>query len=159
MGFCDSRQGMSLQILALLGQRRPPRPKRIRWATSLQKTFGQDPLLDSNVQRMYWVRAEPESLYPIGIRGRLPLPVGRVNLSVAASVDTNSGSAIAESPRPRLNQFKVKSHYRSASEIKQSAKHKTEPSPHPPASYVLSKVALLSTAEGFSVRPLSEMKS
>jgi len=36
---------------------------------------------------------------------------------------------------------------------------KTQPSPHPPASHVLSKVALLSTAEGFSVRPLSEMKS
>ena len=40
-------------------------------------------------------RAEPESLHPTGVHGRLELPVGRVNLSVAASGDTNSGSAIA----------------------------------------------------------------
>lgn len=49
-------KGKSYEVfLALLGQRLPPRPKRIRWATSIQKTFGQDPLLDSNGQRMYWV--------------------------------------------------------------------------------------------------------
>jgi hypothetical protein len=58
--------GKSYEVfLALLGQRRPPRPKRIRWAASIQKTFGQDPLLDSDGQRMYWVgrvvtaKAEP----------------------------------------------------------------------------------------------------
>lgn len=41
-------------FLALLGQRRPPQPKRIRWATSIQKIFGRNPLLDSDGQRMYW---------------------------------------------------------------------------------------------------------
>ena len=41
-------------FLALLGQRKPPPPKRIRWATSIQETFGQDPLLDSDGQRMHW---------------------------------------------------------------------------------------------------------
>jgi hypothetical protein len=52
-------------FLALLGQRRPPRPKRIRWAASIQKTFGQDPLLDSDGQRMYWVsRIAPVKLEP-----------------------------------------------------------------------------------------------
>ena len=58
--------GKSYEVfLALLGQRRPPRPKRIHWAASIQKTFGRDPLLDSDGQRMHWVgrvspaRAEP----------------------------------------------------------------------------------------------------
>jgi hypothetical protein len=53
-------------FLALLGQRRPPRPKRIRWAASIQKTFGQDPLLDSSGQRMYLVgRVSPARAEPI----------------------------------------------------------------------------------------------
>ncbi len=48
--------GRSYEVfLALLGQRRPPRPRRIRWAASIRQTFGQDPLLDSNGQRMHWV--------------------------------------------------------------------------------------------------------
>jgi hypothetical protein len=47
--------GKSYEVfLALLGQRKPARPKRIRWAVSLQKTFGQDPLVDKDGQRMYW---------------------------------------------------------------------------------------------------------
>jgi hypothetical protein len=46
-------------FLALLGQRRQPRPRRIRWAESIQRTFGRDPLLDSNGQRMHWVGRIP----------------------------------------------------------------------------------------------------
>ena len=59
--------GTSYEVfLALLGQRRPPRPKRIPWAASIQKTFGQDPLLDSDGQRMYWVgRVSPAKTEPI----------------------------------------------------------------------------------------------
>jgi len=53
-------------FLALLGQRRPPRPKRIPWAASIQNTFGQDPLLDSDGQRMHWVgRDSPAKTEPI----------------------------------------------------------------------------------------------
>jgi len=59
--------GKSYEVfLALLGQRRPPRPKRIRWAASIQKTFGRDPLLDSDGQRMHWVgRVSPVGAEPI----------------------------------------------------------------------------------------------
>ncbi len=59
--------GKSYEVfLALLGQRSPPRPKRIRWAASIQKTFGQDPLLDSDGRRMYWVgRVSPAKAEPI----------------------------------------------------------------------------------------------
>jgi hypothetical protein len=47
--------GKSYEVfLALLGQRRPPRPKRIRWAESIRWTFQRDPLLDSDGRRMYW---------------------------------------------------------------------------------------------------------
>jgi hypothetical protein len=41
-------------FMALLGQRRPPRPKRPRWAVSIQNTFGYHPLLDSDGRWMYW---------------------------------------------------------------------------------------------------------
>jgi hypothetical protein len=48
--------GKSYEVfMALLGQRRPPRPKRLRWAASIQKNFGQNPLLDSEGRSMYWV--------------------------------------------------------------------------------------------------------
>jgi len=39
-------------FLALLGQRRPPRPHRILWADSIWQTFGWDPRLDSDGKRM-----------------------------------------------------------------------------------------------------------
>lgn len=42
-------------FLALLGQKRQPRPRRIRWAASIRWTFQWDPLLDSDGKRMYWV--------------------------------------------------------------------------------------------------------
>lgn len=52
--------GRSYEVfLALLGQRRQPRPRRIRWAASIRQTFGQDPLLDSNGQRMHWAGRVP----------------------------------------------------------------------------------------------------
>jgi hypothetical protein len=58
--------GKSYEVfLALLGQRRPPRPKHLRWAASIQKTFGQDPLLDRDGQHMYWVgRVSPTTAAP-----------------------------------------------------------------------------------------------
>jgi hypothetical protein len=66
--------GKSYEVfLALLGQRRPPIPKRIPWAASIQKTFGQDPLLDSGGQRMYRVgRVSPARAEPIS--GPIPPP-------------------------------------------------------------------------------------
>ncbi len=59
--------GKSYEVfLALLGKRRPPRPKRIPWAASIRNTFGQDPLLDSDGQRMYWAgRVPPAKAEPI----------------------------------------------------------------------------------------------
>jgi hypothetical protein len=55
---------------------------------------------------------------------------------------------LAESPRPRMNRFQVQSLHRPAPEIKQSAKHKIQPAPHPPASYVSSKIALQLVDDG-----------
>ena len=46
-------------VFALLGQKRLGKPRRLRWATSLQKSFGVDPLLDRNGERMRWVRWVP----------------------------------------------------------------------------------------------------
>jgi len=39
-------------VFALLGQKRLGKPSWLRWATSLQKGFGVDPLLDRNGERM-----------------------------------------------------------------------------------------------------------
>ncbi len=48
--------GKSYEVfMALLGQRHPPRPKRLRWAASIQTTFGYHPLLDSDGRPMYRV--------------------------------------------------------------------------------------------------------
>jgi hypothetical protein len=46
-------------VFALLGQTRLGKPRRLRWATSLQKSFGVDPLRDRNGERMRWVRRVP----------------------------------------------------------------------------------------------------
>ena len=43
-------------VFALLGQQRLGKPRPLRWATSLQKCFGVDPLLDRAGQRMRWTR-------------------------------------------------------------------------------------------------------
>jgi hypothetical protein len=49
----------STAILSMLGQEQRPRPKRIRWADSLRRDFGVNPLVDSNGNRMRWVRRLP----------------------------------------------------------------------------------------------------
>ena len=41
-------------VFALLGQERLGKPRRLRWATSMQKCFGVDPLVDRDGQRMRW---------------------------------------------------------------------------------------------------------
>ena len=41
-------------VFALLGQERLGKPRRLRWATSIQKCFGVDPLMDRDGQRMRW---------------------------------------------------------------------------------------------------------
>jgi hypothetical protein len=46
----------SAAIFAILGQQRRPRPKPRRWADSLKRDFGHDPLLDQTGKRMKWVR-------------------------------------------------------------------------------------------------------
>jgi len=46
----------SAAIFAILGQQRRPRPKPRRWADSLKRDFGRDPLLDQTGKRMKWVR-------------------------------------------------------------------------------------------------------
>ena len=46
-------------VFALLGQERLGKPRRLRWAASLQKSFGVDPLLDRDGQRMHWPRRIP----------------------------------------------------------------------------------------------------
>jgi hypothetical protein len=43
----------SAAIFAIIGQEQRPQPKRRRWADSLKKDFGWDPLLDRNGQRMH----------------------------------------------------------------------------------------------------------
>jgi hypothetical protein len=45
----------SAAVFALLGQWPRPKPPRQRWAASLKKHFGVDPLLDTFGQRMKWV--------------------------------------------------------------------------------------------------------
>ena len=49
----------SAAIFAILGQQRKPRPKPRRWADSLKRDFGQDPLLNETGERMKWVRRIP----------------------------------------------------------------------------------------------------
>jgi hypothetical protein len=46
-------------VFAVLGQKRLGKPSRLRWATSLLKSFGVDPLVDSAGGRMRWVGRVP----------------------------------------------------------------------------------------------------
>jgi len=46
----------SAAIFAILEQERRPRPKPRRWADSLRRDFGHDPLLDPAGKKMKWVR-------------------------------------------------------------------------------------------------------
>jgi hypothetical protein len=43
-------------IFALLGQQRKPRPKARRWADSIERDFGRNPLLDHKGVKMNWAR-------------------------------------------------------------------------------------------------------
>ena len=52
----------SAAIFAILGQQRKPRPKPRRWADSLKRDFGHDPLLDETGERMKWVRRLPPTV-------------------------------------------------------------------------------------------------
>ena len=49
-------------VFALLGQERLGKPRRLWWAASLQKSFGIDPLVDRDGQRMRWTRRVPPTL-------------------------------------------------------------------------------------------------
>src|SRR5258705_10460476 len=46
-------------IFRLLDQERLGKPKHLPWARSLGKHFGIDPLIDTNGQRMRWLRRVP----------------------------------------------------------------------------------------------------
>ena len=46
-------------VFALVGQERLGKPPQLRWAASLKKSFGIDPLLDRDGQRMRWDRRIP----------------------------------------------------------------------------------------------------
>ena len=47
-------------VFALLGQERRGKPWRLSWAASIKKSFGVDPLLDGQGDRMRWrARLEP----------------------------------------------------------------------------------------------------
>ena len=46
-------------VFALLGQERLGKPRRLRWAASMKKSFGVDPLMDREGQRMRWSRRLP----------------------------------------------------------------------------------------------------
>ena len=46
-------------VFAFLGQERLGKPRRLGWAASMKRSFGVDPLLDREGQRMRWVRWLP----------------------------------------------------------------------------------------------------
>ena len=49
-----SKARRSAALFAMLGQNKPPRPARVSWSELSIQTFGVDPLIDSNGQRMEW---------------------------------------------------------------------------------------------------------
>ena len=51
-------------VFALLGQRRRPKPARLRWAPSIKKDFGSDPLISRDGNRMTWSRRVPP-VFPV----------------------------------------------------------------------------------------------
>jgi hypothetical protein len=50
-------------IFAILRQERRPRPKPRRWADSIRRDFGFDPLLDQKGKRMTWARRLAPNAY------------------------------------------------------------------------------------------------
>ena len=58
-----SKRRTATAIFLLLGQQRRPRPRRLGWAFSIRRDFGNDPLIDSHGQPMHWVsRLSPTHL-------------------------------------------------------------------------------------------------
>src|SRR5271157_2698680 len=53
-----SKARTSAALFLLLGQQKRPRPRRLRWAFSLRRDFGVNPLIDSHGQAMHWVRRQ-----------------------------------------------------------------------------------------------------
>jgi hypothetical protein len=58
----------SSAVFALLGQQPRPKPRRPRWAESIKKRFGNDPLMDEFGNRMHWVGR----LQPVAIETKPP---------------------------------------------------------------------------------------
>ena len=56
-------------VFALLGQERLGKPRRLLWAASLKKSFGVDPLQDSEGQRMRWSHRLPPTPLRLGEGG------------------------------------------------------------------------------------------
>ena len=52
-------------VFALLGQERLGKPRPLLWAASLKKSFGVDPLQDSEGQRMRWSHRLPPNTTPL----------------------------------------------------------------------------------------------
>jgi hypothetical protein len=50
-----SKARTSAAVLALLGQQKQLRPRRLGWAFLLQRDFGRNPLIDRRGQPMHWV--------------------------------------------------------------------------------------------------------
>ena len=50
-----SKARTSAAVFVLLGQQKRPSPRRLRWAFSLRRDFGRDPLIDRLGQPMRWV--------------------------------------------------------------------------------------------------------
>jgi len=46
----------SAAVFVILGQKQRPCPRHLRWADSIKRDFGSDPLLDHKGERMKWVR-------------------------------------------------------------------------------------------------------
>jgi len=66
-----SKNRTNVALFLLLGQEKRNRPRRLRWAHALYKTFGVDPLMDRYGIRMHWIgRLQPVILH---LQPRRPL--------------------------------------------------------------------------------------
>ncbi|HWF04366.1 MAG TPA: transposase [Candidatus Angelobacter sp.] len=50
-----AKHQLSANVFALLGQEQKSRPKRLAWASSIERDFNYNPLIDRRGQRMRWV--------------------------------------------------------------------------------------------------------
>jgi hypothetical protein len=61
-----SKRWATTAIFLLLGQQKRPRPRRLGFAYSIRREFGNDPLIDSRGEPMNWVgRLSPSSGVPV----------------------------------------------------------------------------------------------